>query len=316
MNSTLTKEMKLFLGIPSIAPTFKEIVVSSLTALLATLSVIYLSKELLSYFEIHTNIYVLIPIAASSVLVFVVPHGALSQPWQVVMGNLISAFVGVACYKFFSSDITTAAALSVSLSIMAMSLFKCIHPPGGATALGAVLGGESIHQLGYNYILMPTLVNCLIIIAVAIIFNYPFNWRRYPSHLYYKKTLAATISPGARSNEITIEDFMKAANEHGSFVDITDEGWNEIFEKAKQHAEFDSEHPDRIELGQIYSNGKIGKAWEIRKVLNIDHKKVITYLILAGDNIGLSGTCINKGFIQWAKFKVTKNETGIWEREG
>ena len=314
INNALTKEIKLFLGIPTIAPTFKEVIVSSLTALLATLCVIYLSKDLLSYFNVHANIYILIPIAATSVLVFVVPHGALSQPWQVITGNLVSAFVGVTCYQYFGDDVTTAAALSVSISIMAMSLLRCVHPPGGATALGAVLGGETIHQLGYSYLLIPTLLNCLIIISVAIVLNYPFQWRRYPSHLYYKNNLTATISPGSRANEVTVEDFMKAVNEHGSFIDITDEGWNEIFEKAKQHAEFDNVHPNNIEFGQTYSNGKIGKEWEIREVLTIDNKKTIKYLVLAGEHTTSSGSCSVKEFIAWSKFKVIKNDIGIWSR--
>ena len=314
INSAFTKEMKLFLGIPTIGPTFKEIIVSSFTALLATLCIIYISKDVLSYFNVHANIYILIPIAATSVLVFVVPHGALSQPWQVIAGNLISAFIGVTCYQYLGQDLATAAALSVSISIMAMSLLRCVHPPGGATALGAVLGGDTIHQLGYSYLLIPTLLNCLIIISVAIAFNYPFHWRRYPSHLYYKYNLATTISPGARTNEVTVEDFMKAVTEHGSFIDMTDEGWNEIFEKAKQHAEYDNVHPDTIELGQRYSNGKIGKEWEIREVLAIDRKKTIKYLVLAGEHTNLSGSCSVNAFTAWSKFKVTKNDIGIWSR--
>ena len=314
INNGLTKEIKLFLGIPTIGPTFKEIIVSSFTALLATLCVIYISKDLLSYFNVHANIYILIPIAATSVLVFVVPHGALSQPWQVIVGNLVSAFIGVTCYQYFGNDMATAAALSVSFSIMTMSLLRCVHPPGGATALGAVLGGDTIHQLGYGYLLIPTLLNCLIIISVAIALNYPFSWRRYPSHLYYKNNLTNTISPGARANEVTVEDFMKAVTEHGSFIDMTDEGWNEIFEKAKQHAEYDNVHPHNIESGQTYSNGKIGKEWEIREVLTISNKKTVKYFVLAGENINLLESCSVKEFIAWSKFKVNKNNIGIWER--
>jgi len=312
--NSLVKETKLFLGISTKSSTFKEIAISTISALLATLCVIYISKDLLSYFDIHRNIYILIPIAATSVLVFSVPHGALSQPWQVIMGNLLSAFVGVTCYKYLGNDLTMAAAFSVSISIMMMSFFKCVHPPGGATALGAVLGGEMIHQLGYLYIFIPTLLNCLIIITVAVVLNYPFHWRRYPSHLYYKKNITSTISPGARKNEVTVEDFMKAVSEHQTFIDITDEGWNEIFEKAKQHAEYDKVHPSDIKPKQSYSNGKIGREWEIREILTIEDKQTVKYIVLAGENISLSGFCSVKQFINWSKFKVSKNDIGIWER--
>jgi CBS-domain-containing membrane protein len=314
INTSLIKEVKLLLGIPTIAPTFKEIIVSSLTALLATICIMFISKELLSYFNVSTNSYILIPIAATSVLIFVVPHGALSQPWQVIIGNLVSAAVGVTCYQYFGNNIAIAAALSVSISIMAMSIFRCLHPPGGATALGAVLGGDTIYQLGYSYIFIPTLLNCLIIIVTAIVLNYPFHWRRYPSHLYYKKNQNATISPGTRANEVTVEDFMKAVSEHGSLIDITDEAWNEIFEKAKRHAEFDNVHPHNIELGHNYSNGKIGKQWEIREVLAIENKSTLKYIILTGDKMSLSGSCSVNDFISWSKFKVRQNDIGIWER--
>jgi hypothetical protein len=132
--------------------------------------------------------------------------------------------------------------------------------------------------------------------------------------LYYKKNQNATISPGARSNEVTVEDFMKAVSEHGSLIDVTDEAWNEIFERAKRHAEYDNVHPNNIELGYTYSNGKIGRQWEIREVLAIDNKNTLKYIILTGDKMTLTGSCSVNDFIVWSKFKVRKNDIGIWER--
>ena len=73
-----------------------------------------------------------------------------------------------------------AAALAVALAIGAMHYLNCIHPPGGATALSAVIGGDAIHQLGFQYVLTPVLLNVIIVLIVAILFNYPFHWRRYP----------------------------------------------------------------------------------------------------------------------------------------
>ena len=87
---------------------------------------------------------------ASAVLLFAVPHGPLSQPWALGGGQLISAFVGVSCYLFIPS-LYIAAAAAVGLSIIAMYYLRCIHPPGGATALTAVLGGTQVHALGFEY---------------------------------------------------------------------------------------------------------------------------------------------------------------------
>lgn len=317
--ANLFKELKLYLGIPISAYSRKEILLGSITALMAILSVIYFSQLLLSYLNIapivSSNIYVLVSIAATSVLVFVVPHGSLSQPWQVLGGNLSSALIGVLCWKYLNEHLMIAAALSVSLSILVMSYLRCVHPPGGATALGALMGGEAIHNLGFNYIFVPTLLNCIIIIFSAIVLNYPFRWRRYPAHLHFKNNLTAKVSPGDRENEITLEDFLKAVNEHDSYIDITNEGWIEIFENAKCHAESDNEHPNDIALGNKYSNGKIGKKWEIRQVSAIENQYIVKFNIVAGINTGLSGYCSISDFLNWSKFEVSQNTHGVWVRK-
>ncbi|TMM44043.1 HPP family protein [Colwellia ponticola] len=319
INKDFIKECRLYIGLPTTALPFKDMFLGSLAALIATLGVIYFSQLLLEYINVANhvpyNIFVLTSIAATSVLVFAVPHGALSQPWQVIGGHLVSAFVGVLCWKYFGDNLMVAAAMSVSLAILLMSYFRCIHPPGGATALGAVLGGEAIHHLGFTYILFPTLFNCIIVVLAAVILNYPFIWRRYPSHVYFKNSQVAQISPGDRENEVTIEDFMKSISEHGSYIDITDEGWVEIFENAKRHAELDHEHPTQVQLGLAYSNGKIGKKWQIREVLSIEDKNIVKFEIVAGNNASLFGQCTVKEFLQWAKFSVDKNTFGVWTRK-
>lgn len=119
---------------------------------------------------------------ASAVLLFAVPHGPLSQPWAVLGGHLVSAIVGVVCAKLVSHP-AVAGPLAVALAIAAMYYLHCIHPPGGATALSAVVGGDVVHQLGFHFVLTPVLLNAMTILLVALLFNYPFRWRRYPTAL-------------------------------------------------------------------------------------------------------------------------------------
>ena len=42
---------------------------------------------------------------ASAVLLFAVPHGALSQPWPVFGGHVLSALVGVTCARMVPDQI-------------------------------------------------------------------------------------------------------------------------------------------------------------------------------------------------------------------
>ena len=74
-----------------------------------------------------------------------------------------------------------AAACAVGAAIGAMHYLPCIHPPGGATALGAVLGGDAVHQLGFQFVVMPVMLNAVTILVVALLFNAPFPRRRYPA---------------------------------------------------------------------------------------------------------------------------------------
>jgi CBS-domain-containing membrane protein len=133
---------------------------------------------------------------ASAVLLFAVPHGPLSQPWPVLGGHLVSALVGVACGKAIAQPML-AAPVAVGLAIGSMHYLRCIHPPGGATALSAVVGGEPVHHLGFHFVLTPVLCNAVVILLVALLFNYPFVWRRYPHALARHRLSVAASSPDA-----------------------------------------------------------------------------------------------------------------------
>lgn len=119
---------------------------------------------------------------ASAVLLFAVPHGPLSQPWPVFGGQTISALLGVTC-AWLIRDPLLASAAAVALAILAMQYLRCIHPPGGATALTAVVGGEGIRALGFMYVVTPVMINVLLLILLAVALNYAFPWRRYPTAL-------------------------------------------------------------------------------------------------------------------------------------
>ena len=98
------------------------------------------------------------PMGASAVLLFALPASPLAQPWSIIGGNLLAGFIGVTCAIYIANPIL-AAALAMGLLIGAMFGLRCLHPPSGAVALTAVLGGPAIHALGYGFVWFPVMVN-------------------------------------------------------------------------------------------------------------------------------------------------------------
>ena len=163
--------MRLAFAIPA-----REHWISAAGGLVGVLAMLWTSQALLGA---HAGLLAVASMGASAVLLFAAPHGVLSQPWPVLGGHLISAAVGVACAQNIG-DPMLAASLAVALAIAAMVATRSLHPPGGATALFAVLGGAPIAALGWHYLFVPVLLNGVVLLVVAVLFNYPFAWRRYP----------------------------------------------------------------------------------------------------------------------------------------
>ena len=170
---------------------------------------------------------------ATAVLLFAAPHATFSQPWNAIIGHTVSAIVGVTCWQWIP-DLTFAASASVGLAIGAMFITRSIHPPGGATALAAVIGAENLHHLGYSYVLQPVLFNVLSIAIVAMLYNYLFHWRQYPAHLHDRKQAS---EPTEISLEpIKHEDFVFALSQIETMVDIDEEDLLKIYNLAtKRH---------------------------------------------------------------------------------
>lgn len=119
---------------------------------------------------------------ASAVLVYAAIRSPLAQPRNLVGGHVVSGLVGVACWQVFGDTLWLAAALGVSLAIAAMLATRTLHPPGGATALIAVIGGPKIHSLGLLYALVPAGLGALVLLAVALAVNNLARRRRYPEY--------------------------------------------------------------------------------------------------------------------------------------
>lgn len=138
------------------------------------------------YLEEADNLFLVGSFGATSVLVYGVINSPLAQPRNVFGGHVISAVVGTAI-NYLVPTLWLAAAMSVSLSIVAMQITKTLHPPGGATALIAVIGSEKIKSLGFFYVLSPICSGVLILLMVAMIFNNITENRQYPVNRHWYK---------------------------------------------------------------------------------------------------------------------------------
>jgi CBS-domain-containing membrane protein len=123
-------------------------------------------------------------LGASAVLLYGAPRSPLAQPRNVLGGHVLSAIVGVACWKLLHPFPWLASALAVSTAIAVMHATRTLHPPGGASALIAVIGTREVHELGFLYVLVPCTVGPLLLLAVALVVNNIPRSRHYPEVWY------------------------------------------------------------------------------------------------------------------------------------
>jgi len=154
-----------------------EIIWSWIGAFLGISSVAYAHYNILS----QTDLVMIIgSFGASAVLIYGAIESPLAQPRNLIGGHFFSALIGVAAYQLFNSHMWLSAAVAVATAIAIMHATKTLHPPGGATALIAVVGSQKIHDLGYLYALMPAGLGAVIMMFVALLVNNIPKSRKYP----------------------------------------------------------------------------------------------------------------------------------------
>ena len=154
-----------------------EILWSWIGAFLGIAAVAYINFNI---FEGTDMVMIIGSFGASAVLIYGAIKSPLAQPRNLLGGHIVSALIGVACYQLLHEHLWLASSVAVATAIAFMHATKTLHPPGGATALIAVIGSEKIHNLGYFYALMPVGAGAAIMLAVALLVNNAVKSRRYP----------------------------------------------------------------------------------------------------------------------------------------
>jgi CBS domain-containing membrane protein len=162
------------------------------------------------------------PIGASAVLAFALPASPVAQPRAVVLGNLIGAAVGVACAALVGHP-TLAAAVAVGAAILVMMLLGCLHPPGGAVALGAVIAGAGLEAL-------PPVAVCSLLMVGAAMVHGRLSGHSYP-HRAPVAAPAPLLWPGYAP-----ADLDRALAAFGEQLDVSRDDLDALFREVERHA--------------------------------------------------------------------------------
>ncbi|MGJ8686406.1 MAG: HPP family protein [Spongiibacteraceae bacterium] len=277
-----------------------EQLVSGIGATIAISAIFYIGFLATNY---QGAMAILPSMGAAAVILFCIPHSPLAQPWPLLCGNVLSAAVGVSCARYIGNPFL-AGGLAVGLSVYFMYVFRCVHPPGGATALAAVIGGDSLQGLGYWYLLTPVLLNCMVIFLIAVFFNNIFPWRRYPiSRMRFERHAVEGAVGGTGVDESLLR---RAMDELKTSVDISEEQIGLIVNRASEIHSRDTVSTLKLEVGAYYTNGKSGAKWSIRKVVDeVAHADpshhLVVYRTVDGDGVHRAGSCTRSEFAVWAK---------------
>lgn len=147
------------------------------------------------------------PMGASAVLLFAVPASPLAQPWSIIGGNTISALMGIIA-AYLIHDPIIAIGVGVSLAIGAMSFTRCLHPPGGAAALTAVLGGPAVTGWGLLFPFVPVGLNSCILVGLGLLFhklarrNYPHVAAKAAVNTHQTADLPSSLRVGFREEDV------------------------------------------------------------------------------------------------------------------
>ncbi|MFM0752318.1 HPP family protein [Paraburkholderia strydomiana] len=174
------------------------------------------------------------PMGASAVLLFAVPASPLAQPWSIIGGNLVSATIGVTCANVIG-DPTLAAALAVALAIGGMFALRCVHPPSGAVALTAVLGGPAIHALGYRFVLEPIAIQSVALLAAAIAYH-AATGHRYPHSARVARSAAGSTADADSRAGFTRADLEAVLKRRSEMLDIDPDDLESLLRETQLQA--------------------------------------------------------------------------------
>jgi len=207
-----------------------EMVASALAAFLSLALVTWISKQALS----GTNLpFILASMGATAVILFAAPNSPMGRAWPLWAGHLISAIIGITCGKLFH-NLLISVPIAIGVVIFAMHYLRCIHPPGGATALLTLLGGHEVSAVGYQFLLTPLAINLSILAMGAYMIRRLRAERRRRVKVEIPESWQQRHLDRRPRNEPTSEDLQAALDSLNRYVDIDAEQLQQIYTLAHQ----------------------------------------------------------------------------------
>ncbi|WP_320199942.1 HPP family protein [Agrobacterium sp. rho-13.3] len=253
------------------------------------------------------------PMGASAVLLFAVPSSPLAQPWSILCGNILSAFVGVTVAMLIA-DPFIAAALAISLAIAAMMALRCLHPPSGAVALTAVLGGAAIHDLGYGFVLWPVASNSIVLLTLAVLFN-NLSGRRYPHSIRSQPASHGTKDPAPIQrigfSSADLDDVLK---EYDQVLDIERDDLETILRRTELRSY--RRRATHLDCASIMSRDVVGVAPDdplktAHELMRSHHFKALP---VTNDNAEVVGIVTQTDFLDKASWTNGRPSIGLIQR--
>lgn len=301
------------LGVPQHVPSWREQCAAAISAVLG-IGLVAVVGWNSAYMHVP---WLLTSMGATAVLVFAVPHGPLSQPWAVFMGHMLSAVAGLLVVHTVGVGLL-AYAIAVGLAIAAMHVARCIHPPGGATALFVVQYSAMSGVPGWEILFNPVWLNVSSILLAAVVLNYPFVWRRYPESIAYRHSVQPLQSL-SHEPPFSRQELDAALGGMDEMYYISDEQLQRLYEALVSiESTLPVMSPEALEPGNFYSNGLRGERWAVRQIIDANphnaRKPQVIVKTVAGQGRGSVQLMSRHAFSQWAKYPVYP-DTGQWTRD-
>ncbi len=206
-----------------------EMLTSAISASIALAIVVWVSKQSLSGINIP---FIMASMGATAVILFATPNSPMGRPWPLLAGHFVAAFIAISCGKL-TSNLMISVPLAIGLVIFAMHYLRCIHPPGGATALLALLGGTEVSAIGYQFMLTPLAINLLILALVA----YALNKLRAEKGRYTRVEIPSGWQQRRQTKttpRFKTQDLQAAIHSLDSYIDMDAEQLAQLYELAEQ----------------------------------------------------------------------------------